>query len=90
MNSVRSIHTLASDKSKMCFCVAYFIVLYSSPTGDKVPFIADLKPSGKYAMEDLHRVGGVTAVLKLLLREGFINGADSVSSNLFVIVLIEC
>eukprot|EP00041_Stephanoeca_diplocostata_P031017 m.954016 g.954016 ORF g.954016 m.954016 type:complete len:155 (-) comp23871_c1_seq27:4477-4941(-) len=41
---------------------------------DKVPFIADLKPSGKYAMEDLHNVGGVPAVLKLLLREGFIEG----------------
>ena len=34
---------------------------------DKTPFLADLKPSGKYVMEDLFRVGGVQAVLKLLL-----------------------
>ncbi|MFO1518847.1 MAG: dihydroxy-acid dehydratase [bacterium] len=41
---------------------------------DKTPFIADLKPSGKYVMEDLCLVGGVPAVLKLLLREGFLHG----------------
>lgn len=41
---------------------------------DKVPFIADLKPSGKYVMEDLHKVGGVPAVLKYLLSKGLIDG----------------
>jgi dihydroxy-acid dehydratase len=41
---------------------------------DKTPFLADLKPSGQYVMEDLHRVGGVPAVLKLLLAEGLIDG----------------
>ncbi len=41
---------------------------------DKTPFIADLKPSGKYVMEDLCKVGGVPAVQKLLLREGFLHG----------------
>lgn len=41
---------------------------------DKVPFIADLKPSGKYLMEDLHKIGGIPAVQKLLLKEGFLNG----------------
>ncbi len=41
---------------------------------DKVPFLADLKPSGKYVMEDLCRVGGVPAVEKLLLKEGFLDG----------------
>ncbi len=41
---------------------------------DKTPFIADLKPSGKYVMEDLCQVGGVPAVLKLLLREDFLHG----------------
>jgi len=41
---------------------------------DKTPFLADLKPSGKYVMEDLHRVGGVVAVQKLLLKEGFLHG----------------
>ena len=41
---------------------------------DKVPFIADLTPSGKYVMEDLCQVGGVPAVLKLLLKEGLLYG----------------
>ncbi|KAJ3415372.1 hypothetical protein HDV05_005109 [Chytridiales sp. JEL 0842] len=41
---------------------------------EKVPFIADLKPSGKYVMEDLHLIGGTPAVLKYLLAEGLING----------------
>ncbi len=41
---------------------------------DRVPFIADLKPSGTYVMEDLHKVGGTPAVLKLLLAEGLITG----------------
>ena len=41
---------------------------------DKTPVLADLKPSGKYLMEDLHRVGGVPAVMKYLLKEGLIHG----------------
>jgi len=40
---------------------------------DRVPFLADLKPSGKYVMEDLHHVGGTPAVLKLLLENGLLN-----------------
>ncbi|MFY0601231.1 MAG: dihydroxy-acid dehydratase [Cyclobacteriaceae bacterium] len=40
---------------------------------DKTPFIADLKPSGKYLMEDLHKIGGVPGVLKILMREGYLN-----------------
>ena len=40
---------------------------------DKIPFIADMKPSGKYVMEDLHRVGGTQAVLKYLLQQGLID-----------------
>ena len=32
---------------------------------DRVPFIADLKPSGKYVMEDVHKIGGTPAVLKV-------------------------
>lgn len=42
---------------------------------DRIPFIADLKPSGKYVMEDLHRVGGIPAVLKYLLEHGLIDGS---------------
>src|SRR3954471_110825 len=43
-------------------------------TSDRVPFIADLKPSGKYVMEDLHHVGGTPAVMKYLLEKGFLKG----------------
>jgi dihydroxy-acid dehydratase len=42
---------------------------------DRVPFIADLKPSGAYVMEDLYKIGGVPGVLKYLLREGYIDGS---------------
>lgn len=41
---------------------------------DRTPFLADLKPSGKYVMEDLYNVGGVPAVQKLLLEEGYLKG----------------
>ncbi len=41
---------------------------------DRVPFIADLKPSGQYVMEDLHNVGGTPAVMKLLLDAGLLHG----------------
>lgn len=41
---------------------------------ERVPHIADLKPSGKYVMQNLHEVGGVPAVLKLLLKQGLIHG----------------
>lgn len=41
---------------------------------DKVPLIADLKPSGKYLMEDLHNIGGVPLVMKYLLKKGFLHG----------------
>jgi dihydroxy-acid dehydratase len=41
---------------------------------DRIPFLADLKPSGRYVMEDLHKVGGTPAVLKLLLEHGALHG----------------
>jgi dihydroxy-acid dehydratase len=41
---------------------------------DRVPFLADLKPSGKFVQEDLHSVGGTPAVMKFLLAEGFMSG----------------
>lgn len=41
---------------------------------DRTPFLADLKPSGKYVMEDLYNVGGVPAVQKLLLEHGYLHG----------------
>jgi dihydroxy-acid dehydratase len=41
---------------------------------DRVPFLADLKPSGQYVMEDLHNVGGTPAVLRYLLGHGVLHG----------------
>ena len=41
---------------------------------DKVPVLADFKPSGKYLMQDLHQYGGVPAVMKYLLKEGLLHG----------------
>ncbi|KAL1190515.1 Dihydroxy-acid dehydratase [Cardamine amara subsp. amara] len=41
---------------------------------DAVPFLADLKPSGKYVMEDIHKIGGTPAVLRYLLELGFMDG----------------
>lgn len=41
---------------------------------DRIPYLADLKPSGKYVMEDLHTVGGTPAVMRYLLNKGLLNG----------------
>jgi dihydroxy-acid dehydratase len=42
---------------------------------DETPFLADLKPSGRYVMEDLFKVGGVPAVMKMMLEKGMIDGS---------------
>jgi dihydroxy-acid dehydratase len=41
---------------------------------DKVPVLADFKPSGKYLMQDLHKHGGLPAVMKYLLQKGLLHG----------------
>ena len=41
---------------------------------DRTPFLADLKPSGQYVMEDLHNAGGIPAVMKYLLQNKMLNG----------------
>nr|WP_086047717.1 dihydroxy-acid dehydratase [Christiangramia flava] len=41
---------------------------------DNTPFLADLKPSGKYAMEDVHRIGGIPAVMKYMLQNDMLHG----------------
>lgn len=43
---------------------------------DETPFLADLKPSGKYVMQDLHDVGGIPAVMKMMLNEGLLDGTQ--------------
>ena len=47
---------------------------------DTTPFIADLKPSGSYVMEDLHKAGGIPAVLKTMLVDGILHG-DQMTIN---------
>ncbi|KAK4561636.1 dihydroxy-acid dehydratase ilv3 [Recurvomyces mirabilis] len=42
---------------------------------DRTPFLADLKPSGKYVMEDLFRIGGTPSLVKMLLKEGLLDGS---------------
>ncbi len=64
------LHFLAIAKAaKIKFTLADFQTI-----SDTTPFIADLKPSGKYVMEDLHHVGGIPAVLKYMLAEGLLHG----------------
>ncbi len=62
---------------------------------DKVPVIADFKPSGKYLMEDLHNIGGVPLVMKYLMKKGLIHGdcmtvtGKTVAENLSTVPDIE-
>jgi dihydroxy-acid dehydratase len=44
-------------------------------TSDRIPFLADLKPSGQFVMEDIHQIGGIPAVIKMLLERGVIDGS---------------
>jgi len=59
------------------------------------PFLADLKPSGKYVMEDLHQQGGVPAVMKMMLEKGYIDGScmtvtgKSIEDNLAMVKPID-
>ncbi len=61
---------------------------------DDTPFLADLKPSGKYVMQDLHEVGGIPAVMKMMLNEGLLDGScmtvtgHSIAANLADITAI--
>jgi len=41
---------------------------------NRIPLLADLRPSGRYVMEDLHKIGGTPAVLKYLLEQGWLDG----------------
>ena len=45
-------------------------------TAERVPLLADLKPSGRYVMGDLHAVGGVPAVMRYLMSEGLMDGSQ--------------
>lgn len=64
------LHFLAiADAAEIDFSLADFQTI-----SDQIPFLADLKPSGRYLMEDLHRVGGVPAVMRYMLDQGWLDG----------------
>ncbi|MBL7990235.1 MAG: dihydroxy-acid dehydratase [Candidatus Kapabacteria bacterium] len=62
---------------------------------DKTPYLADLKPSGKYLMEDIHTIGGTPAVMKFMLENGFLHGdcmtvtGKTVAENLATVPLLD-
>jgi dihydroxy-acid dehydratase len=62
---------------------------------DKVPLLADMKPSGKYLMEDLHKHGGVPAVMKYLLSKGLLHAdcmtvtGKTVAENLAIVPALD-
>lgn len=64
------LHFLAIAKAaKIPFALSDF-----QRISDTTPFLADLKPSGSYVMEDIHEAGGIPAVLKYMLQEGMLHG----------------
>jgi len=67
-NSV--LHLLAIARS----CEVELSVKDFSDIAAKTPFLADLKPSGKYMQEDFHKIGGLPALLKYLIKKGVIMG----------------
>ncbi|MEO6548476.1 MAG: dihydroxy-acid dehydratase [Ferruginibacter sp.] len=85
------LHIIAMAKSvEVVFTQADFQLI-----SDKVPVLADLKPSGKYLMEDLHNIGGIPAVMKYLLAQGFLHGdcltvtGKSVAENLAGVPMLD-
>lgn len=62
---------------------------------ENTPLLADLKPSGKYVMEDLHKIGGIPAVLKYMLKKGMLHGecltvtGKSLAENLLDVADLE-
>jgi dihydroxy-acid dehydratase len=65
------LHLLAIAKS---FDIALDLADFARISAE-TPFLADLKPSGKYLMEDLHLVGGIPGVMKMMLEEGLLDGS---------------
>jgi len=64
------LHMLAMAKTAGIKLTLHDIQVMSN----KTPLLADMKPSGKYMMEDLDEIGGVPAILKLMLKEKMLNG----------------
>lgn len=80
-NAIRLITVLGGSTNAVMHLIAMAKAARVSLTIDDIarisnatPFLADLKPSGKYVMEDLHNVGGIPGVLKMMLEEGLLHG----------------
>ncbi|KAF8195427.1 dihydroxy-acid and 6-phosphogluconate dehydratase [Pholiota molesta] len=54
--------------------VLHLIAMAHSNVSDRTPFLADIKPSGKYVMEDVHKIGGIPKILAFLLKNKLIDG----------------
>ena len=80
-NAVRLITVLGGSTNAVLHMLAIaksaninFTIDNFQKISEKTPFLADLKPSGKFLMEDLHDVGGVPAVMKYMLENNLLNG----------------
>ena len=80
-NAVRLITVLGGSTNAVLHMLAiaksaniYFTINDFQKISEQTPFLADLKPSGKFLMEDLHNVGGVPAVMKYMLENDLLNG----------------
>ena len=95
INSVRLITVLGGSTNAVLHILAIaksanidFNINDFQEISDSTPFLADLKPSGKFLMEDLHNVGGIPAVMKYMLENNLLNGdcmtvtGKSISENL--------
>ncbi|MGH1542959.1 MAG: dihydroxy-acid dehydratase, partial [Arenicella sp.] len=81
-NALRSIMVLGGSTNAVLHMIAIAKSVDVSITiddfqriSDETPFLADLKPSGKYVMEDLHQVGGVPGVMKFMLENDMLDGS---------------
>src|SRR5210317_641396 len=81
INSVRLITVLGGSTNAVLHILAIaksanidFSIDDFQEISDSTPFLADLKPSGKFLMEDLHNVGGIPAVMKYMLQNGMLHG----------------
>lgn len=80
-NAVRLITVLGGSTNAVLHMLAIaksaninFTINDFQKISEQTPFLADLKPSGKFLMEDLHNVGGVPAVMKYMLENDLLNG----------------
>jgi len=81
VNAMRLITVLGGSTNAVLHMIAIakafevdFTLADIQKISDETPFLADLKPSGKYVMQDLHDVGGIPAVMKMMLENDLLDG----------------